>query len=50
MSRAISTHFAKYFYGIYSEYITMHSNDLYHVCCYTVMTPWLHTIRSGATV
>jgi hypothetical protein len=51
MSRVTSSHFAKCFYDIYSEYITPCTVMIYASSDATrVMPLWLHTLRSGAMV
>jgi hypothetical protein len=51
MSRVTSSHFAKYFCDIYSEYITPCTVMIYDMSDTIWVThSWLHTLRSGATV
>jgi hypothetical protein len=51
MSRVTSSHFAKYFYDIYSEYIAPCIVIIYATFdVKRVKPPRLHTLRSGATV
>jgi hypothetical protein len=51
MSQVTSSHFAKYFCDIFSEYITTSTVMFYAMPdAIWVTPPWLYTLCSGATV